>query len=152
MTSRFSKTYTRKGGEANSKFEEMFANKKATLSTKWGETTYKAQLGTKRPTYKPDLPELVKKPRFEDDDSSEDPFGFDSDEESKTVKSRVAPQSNTGTEKISSGNEQPKPQVMKQTQDGSVASRGTSALGSNVSKGLVGSNSTTTGKSHIGLI
>ncbi len=45
MTSRFSKTYTRKRGEASSKFDEVFSNKKATLSTKWGETTYKAQLG-----------------------------------------------------------------------------------------------------------
>uniref|UniRef100_A0A8B9L0I6 Wings apart-like protein homolog n=1 Tax=Astyanax mexicanus TaxID=7994 RepID=A0A8B9L0I6_ASTMX len=86
MTSRFSKTYTRKGGEANSKFEEVFANKKATLSTKWGETTYKAQLGTKRPTYKPEVSDMVKRPRFEEDDDSEDPFGFDSDEESNTLK------------------------------------------------------------------
>uniref|UniRef100_A0AAY5EKS7 Wings apart-like protein homolog n=1 Tax=Electrophorus electricus TaxID=8005 RepID=A0AAY5EKS7_ELEEL len=97
MTSRFSKTYTRKGGEANSKFEEVFANKKATLSTKWGETTYKAQLGTKRPTFKPEPPELVKRPRLEDDDSCDDPFGFDSDDESKTVSSRGAVQPELGS-------------------------------------------------------
>ncbi|XP_038847858.1 wings apart-like protein homolog [Salvelinus namaycush] len=86
MTSRFGKTYSRKGGEANSKFEEVFSNK-ATLSTKWGETTYKAQLGSKRPTLKPEVVELLKRPRIEDDDSSEDPFGFDSDDESKPVTS-----------------------------------------------------------------
>lgn len=87
MTSRFGKTYNRKGGEANSKFEEVFSNKKPTLSTKWGETTYKAQLGAKRPFSKPDVPEFNKRPRLEDSDSGEDPFGFDSDEESKTVTS-----------------------------------------------------------------
>uniref|UniRef100_A0AAR2KQ23 Wings apart-like protein homolog n=1 Tax=Pygocentrus nattereri TaxID=42514 RepID=A0AAR2KQ23_PYGNA len=125
MTSRFSKTYTRKGGEANSKFEEVFANKK-TLSTKWGETTYKAQLGTKRPTYKSELPELVKRPRFEDDDSSEDPFGFDSDEESKTVTSRGTPQLDTGSDAAGSWNEQPKALVEKQTHGGAVAGGGTS--------------------------
>uniref|UniRef100_A0A4W5QTV7 Wings apart-like protein homolog n=1 Tax=Hucho hucho TaxID=62062 RepID=A0A4W5QTV7_9TELE len=92
MTSRFGKTYSRKGGEANSKFEEVFSNK-ATLSTKWGETTYKAQLGSKRPTLKPEVVELLKRPRIEDDDSSEDPFGFDSDDESKPVTSLSVPQS-----------------------------------------------------------
>lgn len=92
MTSRFGKTYSRKGGEANSKFEEVFSNK-ATLSTKWGETTYKAQLGSKRPTLKPEVVELLKRPRLEDDDSSEDPFGFDSDDESKPVTSLSVPQS-----------------------------------------------------------
>uniref|UniRef100_A0A8K9XS78 Wings apart-like protein homolog n=1 Tax=Oncorhynchus mykiss TaxID=8022 RepID=A0A8K9XS78_ONCMY len=92
MTSRFGKTYSRKGGEANSKFEEVFSNK-ATLSTKWGETTYKAQLGSKRPTLKPEVVELLKRPRIEDDDSSEDPFGFDSDDESKPVTSFGLPQS-----------------------------------------------------------
>ncbi|KAK6328660.1 hypothetical protein J4Q44_G00006380 [Coregonus suidteri] len=92
MTSRFGKTYSRKGGEANSKFEEVFSNK-ATLSTKWGETTYKAQLGSKRPTLKPEVVELSKRPRIEDDDSSEDPFGFDSDDESKPVTSHSVPQS-----------------------------------------------------------
>ncbi|KAM9344737.1 wings apart-like protein homolog [Symphorus nematophorus] len=87
MTSRFGKTYNRKGGEANSKFEEVFSNKKPTLTTKWGETTYKAQLGAKRPLLKPDVSELPKRPRLEDSDSEEDPFGFDSDDESKTVTS-----------------------------------------------------------------
>ncbi|XP_054653810.1 wings apart-like protein homolog [Dunckerocampus dactyliophorus] len=87
MTSRFGKTYNRKGGEANSKFEEVFSNRKPTLTTKWGETTYKAQLGAKRPQLKSDVPaELSKRPRLEDSDSGDDdPFGFDSDEESKGV-------------------------------------------------------------------
>uniref|UniRef100_A0A4W5N178 Wings apart-like protein homolog n=1 Tax=Hucho hucho TaxID=62062 RepID=A0A4W5N178_9TELE len=93
MTSRFGKTYSRKGGEANSKFDEVFSNKKATLSTKWGETTYKAQLGSKRPPPKPEVVELLKRPRIEDDDSSEDPFGFDSDDESNPVTSHSVPQS-----------------------------------------------------------
>ncbi|XP_069549006.1 wings apart-like protein homolog [Brachyistius frenatus] len=87
MTSRFGKTYNRKGGEANSKFEEVFSNKKPTLTTKWGETTYKAQLGAKRPLLKPDISEVSKRPRLEESDSDEDPFGFDSDDESKTVTS-----------------------------------------------------------------
>ncbi|KAM7408483.1 hypothetical protein PAMA_002282 [Pampus argenteus] len=85
MTSRFGKTYNRKGGEANSKFEEVFSNKKPTLSTKWGETTYKAQLGAKRPLLKQEVTELSKRPRLEDSDSEEDPFGFDSDDESNSV-------------------------------------------------------------------
>lgn len=82
MTSRFGKTYNRKGGEANSKFEEVFSNRKPTLTTRWGETTYKAKLGTKRSLVKADVSELSKRPRLEDSDSEEDPFGFDSDEES----------------------------------------------------------------------
>uniref|UniRef100_A0AAQ6A743 Wings apart-like protein homolog n=1 Tax=Amphiprion ocellaris TaxID=80972 RepID=A0AAQ6A743_AMPOC len=98
MTSRFGKTYNRKGGEANSKFEEVFSNKKPTLTTKWGETTYKAQLGAKRPLLKPDVSEVSKRPRLEDSDSEEDPFGFDSDDESKTV----SPQSVSQT-KVSEG-------------------------------------------------
>uniref|UniRef100_A0A3B5AY37 WAPL cohesin release factor n=1 Tax=Stegastes partitus TaxID=144197 RepID=A0A3B5AY37_9TELE len=98
MTSRFGKTYNRKGGEANSKFEEVFSNKKPTLTTKWGETTYKAQLGAKRPLLKPDVSEVPKRPRLEDSDSEEDPFGFDSDDESKTV----SPQSVSQT-KINEG-------------------------------------------------
>uniref|UniRef100_A0A8B9KVZ4 Wings apart-like protein homolog n=1 Tax=Astyanax mexicanus TaxID=7994 RepID=A0A8B9KVZ4_ASTMX len=128
MTSRFSKTYTRKGGEANSKFEEVFANKKATLSTKWGETTYKAQLGTKRPTYKPEVSDMVKRPRFEEDDDSEDPFGFDSDEESNTVTSRGTPQSDMGSGAAGSVNEKPK------AHGAALVSGGTLALGSNVIK------------------
>lgn len=82
MTSRFGKTYNRKGGEANSKFEEVFSNRKPTLTTRWGETTYKAQLGAKRSLVKPEVSEHSKRPRLEDSDSGEDPFGFDSDEES----------------------------------------------------------------------
>lgn len=86
MTSRFGKTYNRKGGEANSKFEEVFSNRRPTLTTRWGETTYKAQLGAKRPLLKPEVSDLPKRPRLEDSDSEEDPFGFDSDdEESKTL-------------------------------------------------------------------
>lgn len=85
MTSRFGKTYNRKGGEANSKFEEVFSNRKPTLTTRWGETTYKAQLGAKRPLIKSDVSEVPKRPRLEDSDSEEDPFGFDSDEESKSL-------------------------------------------------------------------
>uniref|UniRef100_A0A8B9KWR7 Wings apart-like protein homolog n=1 Tax=Astyanax mexicanus TaxID=7994 RepID=A0A8B9KWR7_ASTMX len=131
MTSRFSKTYTRKGGEANSKFEEVFANKKATLSTKWGETTYKAQLGTKRPTYKPEVSDMVKRPRFEEDDDSEDPFGFDSDEESNTVTSRGTPQSDMGSGAAGSVNEKPK------AHGAALVSGGTLALGSNVSRSLL---------------
>uniref|UniRef100_A0A671LAP4 Wings apart-like protein homolog n=1 Tax=Sinocyclocheilus anshuiensis TaxID=1608454 RepID=A0A671LAP4_9TELE len=130
MTSRFSKTYTRKGGEASSKFDEVFSNKKATLSTKWGETTYKAQLGVKRPSFKPEVPELTKRPCFDDDDSSEDPFGFDSDDESKTVTSRVTPQSESGSDAAGSGNEQLKTQAEKSSQGTAVTAVGTSTLGS----------------------
>ncbi|XP_053292233.1 wings apart-like protein homolog isoform X1 [Pleuronectes platessa] len=92
MTSRFGKTYNRKGGEANSKFEEVFSNKRSTLTTKWGDTTYKAKLGAKRPLLKSDASELLKRPRVEDSDSEDDPFGFDSDDESKTVTSQSQPQ------------------------------------------------------------
>lgn len=91
MTTKFSKTYTRKGGEANSKFEEVFGNRKATLTTKWGETTYKAQLGSRRPAHTstvPDTSSLHKKPRLEHDDEEDDPFGFDSDEEEQSKTSR----------------------------------------------------------------
>lgn len=94
MTSRFGKTYNRKGGEANSKFEEVFSSKKPTLTTKWGETTYKAQLGSKRPLLKPGEPDVSKRPRLEDSDSEEDPFGFDSDEESKTISSHSVSETN----------------------------------------------------------
>ncbi|KAM9364019.1 wings apart-like protein homolog isoform 2-T2 [Pholidichthys leucotaenia] len=92
MTSRFGKTYNRKGGEANSKFEEVFSNKKPTLTTKWGDTTYKAQLAAKRPQIKSEVSEISKRPRLEDSESEEDPFGFDSDEESKTVTSHCVSQ------------------------------------------------------------
>uniref|UniRef100_A0A8C1WBQ9 Wings apart-like protein homolog n=1 Tax=Cyprinus carpio TaxID=7962 RepID=A0A8C1WBQ9_CYPCA len=144
MTSRFSKTYTRKGGEASSKFDEVFSNKKATLSTKWGETTYKAQLGVKRPSFKPEVPELTKRPRFDDDDSSEDPFGFDSDDESKTVTFRGTPQSETGSDASGSGNEQLKAQAEKPSHGTGLTAVGTSTLSSspNISTGVVGINST----------
>ncbi|XP_051578979.1 wings apart-like protein homolog isoform X2 [Myxocyprinus asiaticus] len=136
MTSRFSKTYTRKGGQASSKFDEVFSNKKATLSTKWGETTYKAQLGVKRPSFKPEVPELTKRPRFDDDDSSEDPFGFDSDDESKTVTSRGTPQSEVDSDVAGTGNEQSKTaQTEKPNVAMAVTSEGTSTLGSNPSIG-----------------
>ncbi|XP_062330427.1 wings apart-like protein homolog [Osmerus eperlanus] len=87
MTSRFGKTYSRKGGEGTSKFDEVLSNKRATLSTKWGETTYKAKVSSKRSGAWTELAEHPKKARVSDD-SSEDPFGFDSDEESKPVTSR----------------------------------------------------------------
>ncbi|KAJ7987630.1 hypothetical protein DPEC_G00328470 [Dallia pectoralis] len=90
MTSRFGKTYSRKGGDgSSSKFDEVLSNKKATLSTKWGQTTYKAKVSSKRPGQKTEVTEQPKRPKVSDD-SSEDPFGFDSDEESKTVTSRVS--------------------------------------------------------------
>ncbi|CAL8310627.1 unnamed protein product, partial [Boreogadus saida] len=93
MTSRFGKTYSRKGGEGTSKFDEVLSNKRATLSTKWGETTYKAKVSSKRvapasSAAKSDaLREGHKRPRMTDD-KSEDPYGFDSDDESKPVSSR----------------------------------------------------------------
>ncbi|NXL95168.1 WAPL protein, partial [Alectura lathami] len=87
MTSRFGKTYSRKGGNGSSKFDEVFSNKRTTLSTKWGETTFMAKLGQKRPGVKPDVSEVPKKPRVEDE-VTEDPFGFDSDEESLPVSSK----------------------------------------------------------------
>uniref|UniRef100_A0A9J7YVH5 Wings apart-like protein homolog n=1 Tax=Cyprinus carpio carpio TaxID=630221 RepID=A0A9J7YVH5_CYPCA len=151
MTSRFSKTYTRKGGEASSKFDEVFSNKKATLSTKWGETTYKAQLGVKRPSFKPEVPELTKRPRFDDDDSSEDPFGFDSDDESKTVTFRGTPQSETGSDASGSGSEQLKAQAEKPSHGTALTAVGTSTLSSspNISTGVVGINSTATSRSSV---
>nr|XP_020661616.1 wings apart-like protein homolog isoform X2 [Pogona vitticeps] len=87
MTSRFGKTYSRKGGNGSSKFDEVFSNKRTTLSTKWGETTFMAKLGQKRPNIKPDISEIPKKPRVEEE-MIEDPFGFDSDEESLPVSSK----------------------------------------------------------------
>ncbi|KAM9326509.1 wings apart-like protein homolog [Gastrophryne carolinensis] len=88
MTSRFGKTYSRKGGNGSSKFDEVFSNKRTTLSTKWGETTFLAKVSQKRPNHKPDLTDAHKKPKVDEDDPSEDPFGFDSDEESKPVSSK----------------------------------------------------------------
>ncbi|KAB5555131.1 hypothetical protein PHYPO_G00029990 [Pangasianodon hypophthalmus] len=93
MTSRIVKTYSRKAGDGTSKFDEVLSNKRATLSTKWGETTYKAQLGSKRPGMKADRPDRTKKPKMAEDDGSEDPFGFDSDDESRPVSSRNASKS-----------------------------------------------------------
>ncbi|XP_043110261.1 wings apart-like protein homolog [Puntigrus tetrazona] len=88
MTSRFGKTYSRRGGDGTSKFDEVLSNKRATLSTKWGETTYKAKVGAKRPGLKTEVTDQTKRTKVSDGDGSEDPFGFDSDEESKPVTSR----------------------------------------------------------------
>ncbi|XP_075697827.1 wings apart-like protein homolog isoform X2 [Rhinoderma darwinii] len=89
MTSRFGKTYSRKSGNGSSKFDEVFSNKRTTLSTKWGETTFVAKVGQKRQNYKPDVADLPKRTKVDDDeDTAEDPFGFDSDEESKPVSSK----------------------------------------------------------------
>lgn len=93
MTSRIVKTYSRKAGDGTSKFDEVLSNKRAKLSTKWGETTYKAQLGSKRPGVKAERTDRTKKPKIAEDDSSEDPFGFDSDDESRPVSSRNASKS-----------------------------------------------------------
>ncbi|XP_040294791.1 wings apart-like protein homolog [Bufo bufo] len=94
MTSRFGKTYSRKGGNGSSKFDEVFSNKRTTLSTKWGETTFVAKVGQKRPNHKPEVADLPKRPRVdEDEDNAEDPFGFDSDEDSKPVSSKSISQS-----------------------------------------------------------
>nr|XP_003466131.1 wings apart-like protein homolog isoform X1 [Cavia porcellus]XP_013004080.1 wings apart-like protein homolog isoform X1 [Cavia porcellus]XP_013004081.1 wings apart-like protein homolog isoform X1 [Cavia porcellus] len=87
MTSRFGKTYSRKGGNGSSKFDEVFSNKRTTLSTKWGETTFMAKLGQKRPNFKPDIQEIPKKSKVEEE-STGDPFGFDSDDESLPVSSK----------------------------------------------------------------
>lgn len=89
MTSRFGKTYSRKGGEGTSKFDEVLSTKRGTLSTKWGDTTYKAKVGSKRAgaPRNDSVLEVYKRPR-PCGDGLEDPFGFDSDEESKPVSSR----------------------------------------------------------------
>uniref|UniRef100_A0AAY4DN15 Wings apart-like protein homolog n=1 Tax=Denticeps clupeoides TaxID=299321 RepID=A0AAY4DN15_9TELE len=92
MTSRFGKTYSRKGGDGGSRFDEVLSNKK-TMSTKWGETTYKATLTSKRPGIRADTTALSKRSKLADEDGQEDPFGFDSDEESKPVTSRNVSQS-----------------------------------------------------------
>uniref|UniRef100_A0A671STG7 Wings apart-like protein homolog n=1 Tax=Sinocyclocheilus anshuiensis TaxID=1608454 RepID=A0A671STG7_9TELE len=88
MTSRFGKTYSRRGGDGTSKFDEVLSNKRATLSTKWGETTYKAKVGAKRPGLKTEVTDQTKRTKVLDGDGSEDPFGFDSDDESRPVTSR----------------------------------------------------------------
>lgn len=89
MTSRFGKTYSRKGGEGTSKFDEVLSTKRGTLSTKWGDTTYKAKVGSKRvgAPKSDSVLGVYKRPR-PSEDGLEDPFGFDSDEESKPVSSR----------------------------------------------------------------
>lgn len=88
MTSRFGKTYSRRGGDGTSKFDEVLSNKRATLSTKWGETTYKAKVGAKRPGLKIEVTDRSKRSKVVEGDASEDPFGFDSDDESRPVTSR----------------------------------------------------------------
>ncbi|XP_051968674.1 wings apart-like protein homolog [Xyrauchen texanus] len=93
MTSRFGKTYSRRGGDGTSKFDEVLSNKRATLSTKWGETTYKAKVGAKRPALKTDVTDRTKRSKVLEGDGSEDPFGFDSDDESRPVTSRSMSQS-----------------------------------------------------------
>ncbi|NXX76443.1 WAPL protein, partial [Urocolius indicus] len=97
MTSRFGKTYSRKGGNGSSKFDEVFSNKRTTLSTKWGETTFMAKLGQKRPSVKPEISEVPKKPKVEDE-VTEDPFGFDSDEESLPVSSKNVSQAKSSSQ------------------------------------------------------
>uniref|UniRef100_A0A3Q3K2F5 Wings apart-like protein homolog n=1 Tax=Monopterus albus TaxID=43700 RepID=A0A3Q3K2F5_MONAL len=93
MTSRFGKTYSRKGGEGSSKFDEVLSTKRGTLSTKWGATTYKAKVSKRVGAPKSDsVLEVYKRPRL-CGDGSEDPFGFDSDEESKPVSSRSSSKS-----------------------------------------------------------
>ncbi|XP_005805440.1 wings apart-like protein homolog [Xiphophorus maculatus] len=94
MTSRFGKTYSRKGGEGTSKFDEVLSTKRGTLSTKWGDTTYKAKVGSKRAgaPKNDSVLEVYKKPRLSED-GLDDPFGFDSDEESKPVTSRAGSKS-----------------------------------------------------------
>ncbi|XP_048472206.1 wings apart-like protein homolog [Rhincodon typus] len=87
MTSRYGKTYSKKGSASNSKFDEVFSGKRAKISTKWGESTFKAQLSQKRPNLKPESVEQPKRQKLEDE-PLEDPFGFDSDDDSLPVSSR----------------------------------------------------------------
>ncbi|TRZ00202.1 hypothetical protein DNTS_034627 [Danionella cerebrum] len=138
MTSRFSKTYTRKGGEASSKFDEVFSNKKATLTTKWGESTYRAHLGIKRPSSNPEVNEVSKRPHFDDDDL-EDPFGFDSDEESERAMSRGT----TETDSVTAGTKNQQPKILNEKQSGGTAVAVVSAFGkgSSTSTGATGLSS-----------
>lgn len=46
-----------------------------------------AKLGQKRPNFKPDIQEIPKKPKVEEENAG-DPFGFDSDDESLPVSSK----------------------------------------------------------------
>ncbi|XP_051897361.1 wings apart-like protein homolog [Pristis pectinata] len=87
MTSRYGKTYSKKGSAGNSKFDEVFSGKRAKISTKWGESTFKAQLTQKRPNVKAEAVEQPKRQKVEDQ-LPEDPFGFDSDDDSLPVSSR----------------------------------------------------------------
>uniref|UniRef100_A0A8C5GYF4 Wings apart-like protein homolog n=1 Tax=Gouania willdenowi TaxID=441366 RepID=A0A8C5GYF4_GOUWI len=96
MTSRFGKTYSRKGGEGTSKFDEVLSTGRGTLSTKWGATTYKAKVGSKRISAAKNDSGLEVRKRLRQSGGSgdggvgggfDDPFGFDSDEESKPVSS-----------------------------------------------------------------
>ncbi|GCB76581.1 hypothetical protein scyTo_0019162 [Scyliorhinus torazame] len=87
MTSRYGKTYSKKGSASNSKFDELFSGKRAKISTKWGESTFKAQLSQKRPCLKVEAVEQPKRQKLEDE-LLEDPFGFDSDDDSLPVSSR----------------------------------------------------------------
>ncbi|XP_069466867.1 wings apart-like protein homolog [Ambystoma mexicanum] len=109
MTSRFGKTYSRKGGDGSSKFDEVFSSKRTTHSTKWGETTFMAKVGQKRPIFKP-VPEIPKKPKV-DVEITEDPFGFDSDEESAPVSSsKILPQAKVGSHTPAEISESAKPE------------------------------------------
>uniref|UniRef100_H0XLG8 Wings apart-like protein homolog n=1 Tax=Otolemur garnettii TaxID=30611 RepID=H0XLG8_OTOGA len=87
MTSRFKEAYSRRGGNGCSKSDEVFSNKRTTLSTKWGETTFMAKLGQKRPNFKSDIQEIPKKPKVKEENTG-DPFGFDSDDASLPVSSK----------------------------------------------------------------
>ncbi|XP_041032062.1 wings apart-like protein homolog [Carcharodon carcharias] len=87
MTSRYGKTYSKKGSASNSKFDEVFSGKRAKISTKWGESTFKAHLSQKRPGLKAETVEQPKRQKMEDE-LLEDPFGFDSDDDSLPVSSR----------------------------------------------------------------
>lgn len=57
-----------------------------------GETTFKAKLGSRRLGPAPDPGGAPKRPRSSEEEGSEDPFGFDSDVDSRPVTSRGAPQ------------------------------------------------------------
>lgn len=56
-----------------------------------------AKLGQKRPNIKPDISEIPKKPKVEEE-AIEDPFGFDSDEESLPVSSKNVSQAKSSSQ------------------------------------------------------
>ncbi|KAF7657945.1 hypothetical protein LDENG_00019180 [Lucifuga dentata] len=151
MTSRFGKTYSRKGGEGTSKFDEVLSNKKATLSTKWGETTYKAKVGSKRigAPKNDSVLEVYKRPR-PCSDGLEDPFGFDSDEESKPVSSRSITQSSSKSSPAKPASAEPpqadRPGVSLDTGSRSIFQPGSSASVSNRAASLLGSDNKNTSK------